>query len=79
MVDHNIRVYQRVTEILSKLTDRVEEELATRAEALDRIFLETNDNLGSLEPKIDQLRGKLGDLDLFMTQHLHQTAEVGRL
>jgi hypothetical protein len=61
---------------MSKLTDRIEEELASRTDALDQVFRETTSNLGSLEPKIDNLRDKLGDLDLFMSQHLHRTAEV---
>lgn len=69
-------MYQRVTEILSRLTDQIEEELLARTEALDHIFRETTSNLGSLEPKFDNLRDKLGDLDTFMSHHLHDTAKV---
>ena len=76
IVDHNLRVYQRVTEILSNLTDRIEEEMAARSEALEHVFRNAADNIGSLEPKINHLRDKLGDLDSFMVENLHNAAKV---
>lgn len=75
----SIRLYQRLTEVLSKLSEGVEQELESHLHAINLRAAETTEQLRQMNPDIDQLRNSLQDLDRFVSQDVMQMAQVGLL
>ncbi|KAK1728376.1 nuclear membrane fusion protein Kar5 [Colletotrichum acutatum] len=72
----SIRLYQRLTEVLSKLSEGVEKELEAHLHAINLRAAETTEQLRQMNPDIDQLRNSLQDLDRFVSQDVMQMAQA---
>ncbi|KAL2874596.1 hypothetical protein SGCOL_010265 [Colletotrichum sp. CLE4] len=72
----SIRLYQRLTEVLSKLSEGVEQELEAHLHAINLRTAETTEQLRQMSPDIDQLRNSLQDLDRFVSGDLMQMAQA---
>lgn len=75
LTDENIRLYQRVTQILSTLTSDVEEHMKTRLEDLDHAIDRTNSKLEAADQGADAVRIGLRDLENMVSTKLYKTAE----
>ncbi|TKW58457.1 hypothetical protein CTA1_3844, partial [Colletotrichum tanaceti] len=72
----SIRLHQRLTEVLSKLSEGVERELEARFETINARATETTERLEKMVPDIDRLRNKLQDLDRTISQNVMQMAQA---
>lgn len=61
--DKNIRVFEKITEIISKLTTDVEEDIKKGFEAMNRAAQKTSKSLESLNPQISNIKESLIDLE----------------
>ncbi|KAM7204954.1 nuclear fusion protein KAR5 [Naviculisporaceae sp. PSN 640] len=64
----NILLYQRLTQIIAKLTDGVEAELNKRMNDIENRARQSMENLEKLSPQIDHLKGSLADLEKYLSQ-----------
>ncbi|KAK6211071.1 nuclear membrane fusion protein Kar5 [Colletotrichum tabaci] len=71
----SIRLHQRLTEVLSKLSEGVERELEARFETINARATETTERLEKMIPDIDRLRNTLQDLDHTISQNVMQMAQ----
>ncbi|KAK4201093.1 hypothetical protein QBC40DRAFT_348104 [Triangularia verruculosa] len=73
-VDHekgqNILLYQRLTQVIAKLTDGVEAELQRRMNELDNRARQSMESLDRLTPKVDELREGLSKLESYLSGDL---------
>ncbi|OHF00279.1 nuclear membrane fusion protein Kar5 [Colletotrichum orchidophilum] len=72
----SIRLYQRLTEVLSKLSEGVEQELEAHLHAINLRAAETTEQLRHMTPEIYQLRNSLQDLDRYISQDVMQVAQA---
>lgn len=72
----SIHLYQRITEVLETLVNRVDEEMETRMRGFDQRVREAGDNLNSLKPSVGQLHDGLAELQEMLSDQLKQTAEA---
>ncbi|KAK1448862.1 nuclear membrane fusion protein Kar5 [Colletotrichum melonis] len=72
----SIRLYQRLTEVLSKLSEGVEQELEAHLHAINLRAAETTEQLRQMNPDIDQLRNSLQDLDRYVSQDVMQMVQA---
>ncbi|KAK4180081.1 hypothetical protein QBC36DRAFT_358296 [Triangularia setosa] len=68
--DQNILLYQRLTQVIAKLTDGVEAELQKRMNDLDNHARQSMENLDRLTPKVDELREGLSKLESYLSGDL---------
>ncbi|KAI3553195.1 nuclear membrane fusion protein Kar5 [Colletotrichum abscissum] len=72
----SIRLYQRLTEVLSKLSEGVEQELEAHLHGINLRAAETTEQLRQMNPDIDQLRNSLQDLDRYVSQDVMQMVQA---
>lgn len=77
--DEHIRLYQRVTKILSRLTTDIEEHMQMRMNNIDQAIERTNSNLEDLSFGVVAAAAGLKDLERMITGDISKAAEVGRL
>lgn len=70
VADQNILLYQRLTHVLSSLTESVETELQRRMDELDRRSQRSAEAVESLGPRIDRLVEGLHQADTLLSGHL---------
>ncbi len=70
ILDQSILTYQRLTNVIAKLTNGVEAELQKRMDELDNRARETFDNLGQLSPRIKELKDDLGRVESYLSRDL---------
>ncbi|KAK0667979.1 hypothetical protein QBC41DRAFT_394757 [Cercophora samala] len=68
--DQNILMYQRLTQIIARLTDGVEAELQKRMDDLDNRARQSMESLDRLAPKVDELREGLSKLESYLSGDL---------
>ncbi|KAG8169350.1 hypothetical protein KVR01_000095 [Diaporthe batatas] len=66
----NILLYQRLIQVMAKMTHGVEVEIQKHMESLELRVQRTGDVIASLEPELDRLREKLATADSFITDNL---------
>ncbi|WQF86175.1 Putative nuclear fusion protein Kar5 [Colletotrichum destructivum] len=72
----SIRLHQRLTEVLFKLSEGVERELEARFDTINARATETTERLEKMIPDIDRLRNTLQDLDHTISQNVMQMAHA---
>ncbi|OHW90673.1 nuclear membrane fusion protein kar5 [Colletotrichum incanum] len=72
----SIRLHQRLTEILSKISKGVEQELEANIQAINLRATETTEQLRLMVPEIEQLRNQLQDLDRTIYQDVMQISQA---
>ncbi|KAF9876037.1 hypothetical protein CkaCkLH20_06483 [Colletotrichum karsti] len=74
----SIRLHQRLTEVLSKLSEGVERELEMHLQAINTRATEATEQLRRIIPDIDQLRNSLRDIDHTLSHEMMQSAQASR-
>ncbi|KAF3801640.1 hypothetical protein GCG54_00014856 [Colletotrichum gloeosporioides] len=74
----SIRLHQRLTEVLSKLSEGVEQELEAHLHAINTRATEVTDQLRRIIPDIDQLRDNIKDMDRTLSQQMMETAQASQ-
>ncbi|KAM7192905.1 nuclear fusion protein KAR5 [Rhypophila sp. PSN 637] len=64
----HILLYQRLTQVIAKLTDGVEAELNRRMDDIDNRAKQSVENLEKLSPQLDQLKEDLADLEKYLSR-----------
>ncbi|KAK1970520.1 nuclear membrane fusion protein Kar5 [Colletotrichum sublineola] len=72
----SIRLHQRLTEVLSKLSEGVEQELESHLRAINIRATETTDQLRRMIPDIEQLRNSLQALDRTISEDVIQISRA---
>ncbi|KAK2031443.1 nuclear membrane fusion protein Kar5 [Colletotrichum zoysiae] len=72
----SIRLHQRLTEVLSKLSEGVEQELEAQLRAINVQATETSDQLRRMIPDIELLRNNLRDLDRKFSEDAMQITQA---
>lgn len=79
--DEHIRLYQRITKIMSRLTTDVEDYMRTRLQDIDNTIQHTNSYLEILSQKLEStttgLEDRLQSLGQMVSKKLYKSAEVG--
>jgi uncharacterized protein YaaN involved in tellurite resistance len=78
LIDRDIRLYQRLTKIMARLTTEVENHMEERLRSFDQAFDRTSDALNSLEPRVDAAKSSLGELEEMISSRLFHLAQVSR-
>ncbi|KAH6610622.1 hypothetical protein Trco_000642 [Trichoderma cornu-damae] len=69
--DESIRLHQRLTSILAKLTTQLEKEIETRFRSLNKMFQVAEATVENLKPRVSDLKSSFTELDaLFRNQIL---------
>ncbi|KAI8267662.1 hypothetical protein K4K56_004464 [Colletotrichum sp. SAR 10_98] len=71
----SIRLHQRLTEVLSKLSEGVEQELESHLHAINTRATEVTDQLRRIIPDVDRLRDSIQDVDRTLSQQIMETAQ----
>lgn len=74
--DRDIRVYQRLTKILARLTKDIDTHMEARFENMEKELQRTRDNMDSLEPHIDKVKSGLEDIEYMVSTRLQKAAQV---
>lgn len=72
----SILLHQRLTEVLSKLSEGIEQELEAHFSAINTRANEAIDKLRRIIPDVDQLRQSLRDMDQTLSHDLAPLVEV---
>ncbi|KAL7790440.1 hypothetical protein V8C37DRAFT_179911 [Trichoderma ceciliae] len=73
--DQNIRLHQRLTGILAKLTTHLEEEMEARLRSLNQMFREAESSVENLKPGINDLKNDFTELDALFRDHFVQSVQ----
>ncbi|CAM1506448.1 Fc.00g060890.m01.CDS01 [Cosmosporella sp. VM-42] len=73
--DHDIRLYQRLTKILEKITTQIEVDMEARLQSLNRMFQEASDSVENLVPKVNHLETRLRMVDDIIGGQIARTAQ----
>lgn len=79
LVDHDVRLYQRLTKILDKLTSQLEHDIEARLDSLNRMYQEATHSTENLGPQFDHIESRLRELDDMMNTRLSRTAQVCKI
>lgn len=74
----SIRLHQRLTEVLSKLSEGVEQELEAHLHAINTRATEVTDQLRRIIPDVDRLRDSIQDMDRTLSQQIMETAQASQ-
>ncbi|KAI8178356.1 hypothetical protein K4K52_007827 [Colletotrichum sp. SAR 10_76] len=74
----SIRLHQRLTEVLSKLSEGVEQELEAHLHSINTIATEVTDQLRRIVPDVDRLRDSVQDMDRTLSQQIMETAQASQ-
>ncbi|POS74960.1 hypothetical protein DHEL01_v206644 [Diaporthe helianthi] len=69
----NILLYQRLIQVMAKMTHGVEVDIQKHMENLELRVQRTGDVIANLEPELDRLRAKLAMVDSYITENLDIT------
>ncbi|KAK3316114.1 hypothetical protein B0H66DRAFT_576105 [Apodospora peruviana] len=69
----NILLYQRLTQVIAKLTEGVEAELQKRMDDLDNRARQSVENLEKLSPQIDHLRNSLTRVESYLLRDMESS------
>ncbi|KAF6824702.1 nuclear membrane fusion protein kar5 [Colletotrichum plurivorum] len=75
----SILLHQRLTEVLSKLSEGIEQELEAHFSAINTRANEATDKLRRIIPDVDQLRQSLRDMDQTLSHDLAPLVEASHL
>ncbi|KAM0251278.1 hypothetical protein ACHAQJ_008269 [Trichoderma viride] len=70
--DQNIRLHQRLTNILAKLTTQLEEDMEVRLRSLNQMFQEVETTTANLKPQMNDLKNGFNELDALLREHIVQ-------
>ncbi|KAL7816217.1 hypothetical protein V8C26DRAFT_97895 [Trichoderma gracile] len=73
--DQNIRVHQRLTSILAKLTTQLEEEMEERLRSMNQMFQEAGATMESLKPRMKDLQDGIIQLDALFKNQIVQNVK----
>ncbi|PTB76682.1 hypothetical protein M440DRAFT_1438458 [Trichoderma longibrachiatum ATCC 18648] len=73
--DQNIRVHQRLTSILAKLTTQLEEEMEERLRSMNHMFQEAGATMESLKPRMKDLQDGITQLDALFKDQIVQNVQ----
>ncbi|KAI0152598.1 hypothetical protein GGR57DRAFT_469628 [Xylariaceae sp. FL1272] len=73
--DQNILLFQRLTKIMSSLTDNVDEMLERRTRDFEASALATEDRIHSLSPQLHKLQQGLANVDMMISHQLGQALQ----
>ncbi|KAI8280892.1 hypothetical protein K4K59_008383 [Colletotrichum sp. SAR11_240] len=74
----SIRLHQRLTEVLSKLSEGVEQELEAHLHAINTRATEVTDQLRRIIPDVDRVRDSIQDMDRTLSQQIMETAQASQ-
>ncbi|UKZ55223.1 hypothetical protein TrVGV298_009042 [Trichoderma virens] len=73
--DENIRLHQRLTTILAKLTSQLEEEMEARFRSMNRMFEEAGATVENLKPRMNHLKSSITEVDALFKDHIVQNVQ----
>ncbi|KAL7946537.1 hypothetical protein V8C42DRAFT_320954 [Trichoderma barbatum] len=73
--DQNIRLHQRLTSILAKLTTQLEEEMEARFRSMNRMFQEAGVTVENLKPRMEDLKSSITEIDALFRDHIVQNVQ----
>ncbi|KAL6866642.1 hypothetical protein J3F83DRAFT_116580 [Trichoderma novae-zelandiae] len=73
--DQNIRVHQRLTSILAKMSIQLEEEMEARLRSMNHMFQEAGATMESMKPRIKNLQDGIIQLDALFKDQIVQNAQ----
>ncbi|KAL7932693.1 hypothetical protein V8C35DRAFT_306454 [Trichoderma chlorosporum] len=73
--DQNIRLHQRLTSILAKLTTQLEEEMEARLRSMNRMFEEAGTSMKHLKPRVKHLKNSIIEVDALFRNHIVQNVQ----
>jgi hypothetical protein len=76
ILDQNVRLHQRLVDILARLTTRLEEEMEERFRSLNQMFQEVETATASLKPQMNDLRNGFTELDKFFREEIVRRVQV---
>lgn len=76
MVDYDIRLYQRLTKILERLTTQAEADVEARLQFLNKRFQETSESVETMGLQLDHFRSTLRSFDDTLTGRLSRSVQV---
>lgn len=75
-LDQNVRLHQRLVDILARLTTQLEEEMGERFRSLNQMFQEVETATANLKPQMNDLKNGFNDLDTFFREQIVQRVQV---
>lgn len=75
-IDRDILRYQRLTNILARLTNEIDTHLEARLKSMDETFQRTKDDLAEIAPRIDAVKKGLGEVEDAVSDGLVHTLQV---
>lgn len=76
ILDQNVRVHQRLVDILARLTTQLEEEMGERFRSLNQMFQEVETATANLKPQMNDLKNGFTELDTFFREQIVQRVQV---
>ncbi|CAI6081663.1 unnamed protein product [Clonostachys chloroleuca] len=73
--DRDILRYQRLTNILARLTNEIDTHLEARLKSMDETFQRTKDDLAEIAPRIDAVKKGLGEVEDAVSDGLVHTLQ----
>ncbi|KAL7782475.1 hypothetical protein V8C43DRAFT_197785 [Trichoderma afarasin] len=73
--DQNIRLHQRLTGILAKLTTQLEEEMEARFRSMNKMFEEAGATVENLKPRVNHLKNSITEVDALFRDHIVQNVQ----
>lgn len=75
-LDQNVRLHQRLVDILARLTTQLEEEMGQRFRSLNQMFQEVETATANLKPQMSDLKNGFTELDTFFREQIVQRVQV---
>lgn len=76
ILDQNVRLHQRLIDILARLTTQLEEEMGERFRSLNQMFQEVETATANLKPHMKDLKNGFTELDTFFREQIVQRVQV---
>ncbi|PTB42817.1 uncharacterized protein TrAFT101_001400 [Trichoderma asperellum] len=73
--DQNVRLHQRLVDILARLTTQLEEEMGQRFRSLNQMFQEVETATANLKPQMSDLKNGFTELDTFFREQIVQRVQ----
>ncbi|EHK48298.1 hypothetical protein TRIATDRAFT_316381 [Trichoderma atroviride IMI 206040] len=71
----NVRLHQRLVDILARLTTQLEEEMGERFRSLNQMFQEVETATANLKPQMNDLKNGFTELDTFFREQIVQRVQ----
>lgn len=76
MIDSTIRLHQKITEIMKRLTESIETELDAKLHAFRSVFHDADEAVTNLQPKLDKMHLDFSSLQALITDKFRRDALV---